>query len=343
MKPAQPEEMPNLDLLRSIAVLLVVVEHTLLTLHIYRIAYWNIAWLGVVGVFMFFVHTSLVLMWSMDRKPSVPGFYIRRFFRIYPLSVAVILLTVLFHIPTIQTPLGDTYFQTHGPGNVIANMLLVQNLVRPGNIIGVMWTLPLEVDMYFLLPFLYFFLKKNFSVWPLLALWAAVSVYCKATFPPDNTTFLVCVPYFLPGVMAYVLFAKVRGRLPAFLLPLLIFGLLAAFMIRPSWRNGWLLTLALGVMLPFFRQIRMKWLIRSAHEVAQYSYGIYLVHSFAIALGVVYLHAYNLAVQLTVVVASLAVMSIASHKLLEKPFMKLGARIARRFEAPRQVLIEAKS
>lgn len=44
---------PNLDMLRSIAVLLVVVEHILLAMRIHWIGSWNIAWIGVVGVFMF--------------------------------------------------------------------------------------------------------------------------------------------------------------------------------------------------------------------------------------------------------------------------------------------------
>src|ERR1035438_275672 len=169
--PADPKNMPNLDLLRSIAVVLVVVEHTLLAMHIFRLGYWTIAWLGVVGVFMFFVHTSLVLMWSFDRSPNTMSFYMRRFFRIYPLSIFVVAVTVIARIPTMQNPMGETFFQTRGAANVASNLLLVQNLVKMGNILGVMWSLPLEVDMYFLLPFVYFFLRKNFSVWPILALW----------------------------------------------------------------------------------------------------------------------------------------------------------------------------
>jgi peptidoglycan/LPS O-acetylase OafA/YrhL len=119
---------PNLDLLRAIAVLLVVVEHTLLAMHVHWIGFLDMAWLGVVGVFMFFVHTSLVLMWSLERKPHILDFYIRRAFRIYPLAIIAILATIAFRIPTMQNVDGYTYFQTRGIGNVITNLLLVQNL-----------------------------------------------------------------------------------------------------------------------------------------------------------------------------------------------------------------------
>ncbi|HEY1807953.1 MAG TPA: acyltransferase, partial [Acidobacteriaceae bacterium] len=326
------DEMPNLDLLRSIAVLLVVVEHMLLALRIERVGYWQIPWLGVVGVFMFFVHTSLVLMWSLDRHPNTLGFYIRRAFRIYPLAIAVVLITVIGHIPTIQSPDGATYFHTNGIRNVIANICLVQNLVWSGNILGVMWTLPLEVDMYFLLPFLYFFLQENFSLWPLLALWAATVAYDRTAFASNVSGFGVCIPYFLAGVIAYVLFAKVKKpKLPAFLMPVLIFVLLALFMIHPAWRSGWYLTFALGVGLPFFRQIRMKWLIRSSHEIAKYSYGIYLAHAWCISLGVNYLHNDNPAIRLAAILVPMAVIVVALHFAVEKPGIEFGAKLARKW------------
>ena len=69
-------------------------------------------------------------------------------------------------------------------------------------ILGVMWTLPLEVDMYFLLPFLFFFTRRNFVLWPLLALWVVTVSYDRVTFVPINNTFAVCIPYFLSGVIA---------------------------------------------------------------------------------------------------------------------------------------------
>jgi peptidoglycan/LPS O-acetylase OafA/YrhL len=327
---------PNLDLLRSIAVLLVVVEHILLAMRLRWIGGWDISWLGVVGVFMFFVHTSLVLMWSLERKPHMLDFYIRRIFRIYPLAVAAVLVTVLFHIPTLHRLNGDSYFVWTGAKNLVSSLLLLENVIWVGSnplILGVMWTLPLEVDMYFLLPFLFFFTRRNFVLWPLLALWVATVVYDRATFVPNNNTFAVCIPYFLSGVIAYVLFPKVKPRLPVFLMPLWIAALLCAFMARPSWRNGWWLTLILGITLPLFRPLRVQWLVQACHHTAQYSYGIYLVHPFSIVIGLNLLHRFNPAIQIAAIFASLALIVIPAYHLLEKPMIDLGARIAARVEA----------
>ena len=96
---------PNLDILRAIAVLTVVVDHLIptfafrgyviphtvseLTLHI-----------GQSGVLAFFVHTSLVLMYSLERIPAPTHwaqawrFYVRRAFRIYPLALVCVVAVV---------------------------------------------------------------------------------------------------------------------------------------------------------------------------------------------------------------------------------------------------------
>ena len=59
----------NLDLLRAIAVLLVLAQHVGSKMHIEHIAWAPTRCpLGLFGVLLFFVHTSLVLMYSMERS-----------------------------------------------------------------------------------------------------------------------------------------------------------------------------------------------------------------------------------------------------------------------------------
>jgi peptidoglycan/LPS O-acetylase OafA/YrhL len=324
----------NLDMVRSIAVSLVVIEHTLLAMRIRWVGTWDIGWLGVVGVFMFFVHTSLVLMWSLERKPFATDFYIRRFFRIYPLAVATILVIVVFHIPTMHNNNGDTYFSAPSIGRVLSNMMLVQNIAWRGKILEVMWTLPLEVDMYFLLPFFFFFVRENSGLWPVVFLWFATAAYNCGTFGSDSNTFVVCIPYFLSGVISYALYSTVRPRVGAFALPFLILALIFVFMAAPSWRHGWWLTLVLGVALPIFRPLRTRWLASAFHHLAKYSYGIYLVHPLAIAFGINFLQGHNLFLRLAAVVIAMALIVIPAYHFLEKPMIDLGSRLAARAAQP---------
>src|SRR5207247_7825315 len=89
--------------LRSIAVLLVLVDHVCRHYFVDRIGRFAVVDLGLFGVLLFFVHTSLVLMHSMQRSgltgwALLRNFRIRRFFRIYPLSVVAVLTAVAFQL-----------------------------------------------------------------------------------------------------------------------------------------------------------------------------------------------------------------------------------------------------
>src|SRR4029077_14847648 len=121
----------NLDVLRAVAVLSVLTDHLLTTWDLFP---QSVRWgLGRMGVLLFFVHTSLVLMSSLEREGGVRGwvraFYLRRAFRIYPLAIAAVLGAVLIGVPSHGQPWWVT---TREPaptaGTVIANLSLTQNL-----------------------------------------------------------------------------------------------------------------------------------------------------------------------------------------------------------------------
>ena len=213
-------------------------------------------------------------------------------------------------------------------------MLLLQNLSRhPAPIVNVMWTLPLEVEMYIVLPVIFFFARREQAVWPLLILWLLIARFCMIGFPDANTINLATViPMFLPGIMAYVGFKTQRPRLPAWLMPLLLAAIIASAMQNPTNRKSWYVALVLGLTLPLFQQLTLPWLVRASHETAKYSYGIYLSHPFALVLGMYVLRQRSIAVQVSVEVFTIALVSIASYHLLEEPMVLLGKRVAARAE-----------
>src|ERR1700680_2019613 len=127
---AQRAPTRNLDMLRATAVLLVAFDHLLDN---------GFGWLGHsdemllaagrLGVMIFFVHTSLVLMLSMERMhvgglQLVGSFYIRRFFRIYPLSVVTILAVAWLGVPFI--PFQP--FHQLSALQLFSNLALIQNI-----------------------------------------------------------------------------------------------------------------------------------------------------------------------------------------------------------------------
>ena len=91
-------------------------------------------------------------------------------------------------------------------------------------------------------------------------------------------------PCFLPGLVAYKLWYKPRA-FPAFYWPVFLAGCCALFV----WVSGsqpieagWLICFAIGLGVCFFREMRSTAITGLTKHIARYSYGIYLLHYFAI-------------------------------------------------------------
>jgi peptidoglycan/LPS O-acetylase OafA/YrhL len=157
----------NLDLLRTLAVLLVLLSHCIY-------AAGNLSWSGIgqSGVLLFFVHTALVLMFSLERlqakREFIVTFYLHRFFRIYPLALCCMALCLAFRIPV--SPREE--FQWWGWRWVALNIMFVQNLtIRVQSISGPLWSLCYEIQMYLVLPFVFLVAIRKRGLWLVSALW----------------------------------------------------------------------------------------------------------------------------------------------------------------------------
>lgn len=317
----------NLDLLRSIAVLLVLFNH--LTRHYH---YDHFDGVGLFGVLLFFVHTSLVLMYSMQRShlagfALARDFYIRRFFRIYPLSILAVLAAVALHLHADGR--GLAIGARPGPLELVSNLLLIQNLTYSSSIIGPLWSLPLEVQMYVFLPFLFLWRKRSLGV--LLLLW----VVCGALghFPQTIPalawfTLLLYVPNFLPGIMAFTLPEK--RFVPSWLWPVFIMLLTALVFWIPTRRVSAVACLLLGLGIPFFKEIAFRPLKFLANRIATYSYGIYLGHSFFIWYALTEHHSWILFWVMWLVIPA------ALYHIFERPALDVGKRVAERLLVPRE-------
>jgi peptidoglycan/LPS O-acetylase OafA/YrhL len=350
MNPAERSLSANLDLLRAIAVVLVLAQHLARRMYVENFAGMPTSSWGVFGVLLFFVHTCLVLMYSMERShltgwQLLTNFATRRIFRIYPLSVLAVLTALALHLDSdINGIRGLSHGQFPGIVCTASNLLLVQNLTNVKSIVNVLWSLPFELQMYAFLPFLFLWIRRGSPsgatrtrsmVWPLLALWIA-SVGMAAAQPHiphfGRLSILLFLPSFLPGVLAYAL--RHRPRMASALWPVFILLLVVVYAIRPILSTGWFLCLILGLMIPSFREIQSPWLRWISNRIATYSYGIYLSHQFAIwaAFGVLATH--SLAVKIPVLVVMLVALPVLLYHAIEKPMIGVGVRLAGRFAAP---------
>jgi len=269
-----PYESVNLDLLRSVAVLLVFGAHYY---DIQNAASLN---LGHFGVLVFFVHTSLVLMWSLERC-SFRGphlfaqFYVRRAMRIYPLSIVAVLLGYCFDARWV-------------PVNLWQSLTLTQYMFFKGTptfppSLTPLWSLPLEMEMYLVLPVLFLVLRNN-PVRLLAAIWG-VSVALSWEQPRFGIGFLILryLPCFLGGIMAWRLMRdRDRRRFPAWMWPLAIVAVSLVWKVFSTEQYIQLWIAAVGILLglaiPWFREISAVQVANVAKIIARYSYGIYLSH-----------------------------------------------------------------
>jgi peptidoglycan/LPS O-acetylase OafA/YrhL len=353
MTRGQPTPLPvnNLDVLRAIAVLAVLVDHVLVTLG-YKPSF--VVWLGQAGVLAFFVHTSLVLMASLERDGGpareswVRRFYVRRALRVYPLTIVVILLAVALRAPAGLPPESYT---PRSLSVVMSNLALVQNLAGRRDVLIVLWTLPLEIQMYVVLPACFLIARRETRVWGIILLVAA-GVGCSAVYQWGRTPahpfmarlrLLEYVPCFLMGVVAYWLIRRRAGEpnLPAWTWPLIIAAdVLLVGLAWVAWGHGGIMIAlfcaVLGAAIPFVREASPSMFTRAANIIAVYSFGIYLLHMFALQLGFGVLHAQPLLTRMSVTALALCAWCFAAYHLIEKPGIAFARRILDRADRSAQ-------
>lgn len=309
---------PNLDFLRAVAVLLVLVAHAAgYTIRTNPVSFA----LGQLGVMLFFVHTSLVLMQSLERQQLQGGtllraFYLQRACRIYPLATVLLLgIYLLMDVPWT-------------PFELAANLLLVQNLVYVRYMSPVMWSLCLEVQMYVALPLLFLLFRQRPARW-LLALWlASIPVALLQPLLTARLSLFEFAPCFLAGVLAW----RLQGRecLPGWLWPPLLALAGTAFVMyaepRANNYGRWLVCLALGLALPWLRELSAPRLHRASKFIAKYSYGIYLFHPPMMGLAFRTLDTLHPFWQWSLFLSSLVVLTGLGYHLVELPMIRLGAR-----------------
>jgi peptidoglycan/LPS O-acetylase OafA/YrhL len=334
----------NLDFLRSVAVLLVLFDHLFMAAGLAD--RYPFVWsMGHLGVLMFFVHTSLVLMLSLERSEEKSSghlfrdFYIRRAFRIYPLSIACVVLVSAFGVP--QTPgIAPAH---RGAAVILASLFLVQNLAGQLSVISPMWSLPLEIQMYAVLPFLFIFAKRH-SVKGLLKVWCAAIVMglifdwvlgMNLVRGVGRLDILAYVPCFVAGIISYRLS---KNRIPTISWVLWPVALAAIVVVYVSWQalfpgsssnpfppyRGWFVCAILGGIIPYFREVTPTWLRTASHYVAKYSFGIYLGQVPALWIAFTFLPQSAGALRWIVSILLLAFIAVVGYHLIEQPGMLLG-------------------
>jgi peptidoglycan/LPS O-acetylase OafA/YrhL len=340
----------SLDLLRGVAILLVVLVHCQEeSTGVVPGLTWFAKEFGGLGVQLFFIVSGYTMMLTFGDRVDLAAarsFYLRRFFRIAPLFWVAIVFYLL-----VTRGRGITNFAPDGVG--VSDVLLTffflhsasvtaYNSVVPGG-----WSIAVEMQFYLLFPLLIYLFRRRNGTTLCYALIALASVVGQFVVEPNLIPRLAAS---LPASQAYLAEGVFTSWLPhqviCFGFGILLhdyielknrpaFGalfLLGAALVSPQGAEVALLAaLALGVLIS---NVSLSWMTL----LGRHSYAIYLVH-FAVVSFIAALSPIGLVPLFVLVTAvSLAFSYYLIEPRIERPFNRLGHALASAGSAPKAVV-----
>jgi len=237
---------------------------------------------GDSAVLMFFVISGFVLFFSFERYRSgehpILRFLIARVFRIYPASIATILLIVVITAVTGRSFLGNAVID---PLVVLKNLLLLDTSMN-----GVMWTLQVELLAAPVIVAAYLAYRR-FGV---IALWALLAAFTALSFVGSFNrligtptlglhAFMLGMIVAVAGERWFAGLSRVRAT-AAFIAAMFMF--FACFPLL-GWTSHWgtlVATACAGIMIALaaFNNVGPGLASRPARFLGRVSYGFYLLH-----------------------------------------------------------------
>lgn len=319
----------NFDILRLILAILVFFAH------------WNILTsqdisnplfhLSGFAVDMFFIVSGFLIFWSFDADQNKKHFYIKRFFRIFPLYAFLIILQTLFFIgfsdgnalEIIKYFIVNIFFLNFlspAVGSTLSGLEV--NAIN-----GSLWTLKNEVVFYALVP-LIFMLYKKWGGYFLMILYSLSVVYMFGVDYLGIEKLLVQFPaqlrLFVVGIILYVTFSKLNNTN---IYILLFISLVVFFVFKDlSYFKYSIYPLCIGIWV-----IYLVYFVKCIKINFDFSYSFYILHFPVIQLFLYFgINPINPAVSFVVLFTVILGLSYFSEIYIEKRFVKIGKEIVKK-------------
>jgi peptidoglycan/LPS O-acetylase OafA/YrhL len=343
-EPAARDRLDFLDAARGLAALMVLIEHGL---HACVPGYLDFSKanfvIGQSAILVFFMVSGFVIPMSLEAGGSQAGFWLRRSCRLFPiywLSIALAFALLCVGGGPLPVRLTDTK-------TWLANLVLLQELLKLPHVWGVFWTLPFEVLIYIVCALLFACrLLDRIGARTCFALIAGFGLLSVARpllsgkpIPVDGMRNVV----FACTLFGLIAHRYVEGRIGRRSL----YGLLAAMAgaVLLGWgvnhalfpsevRFGHLGRIALiwGLAFGFFvflLEARRRPMPKLACWLGRRSYPIYLLHPFVLTFVPTSLPAWAF---MPCLLAGALLLAALAHRLVELPGIALGRRIEKRFK-----------
>jgi peptidoglycan/LPS O-acetylase OafA/YrhL len=287
------------------------------------------------GFLLSFVRYSFV--YSVNVFFIISGYAIEKSLKDYQYSVMSALKYILRRSIRLDFPYWAmliAYFSTetitnnrpYGLTDLFYNGIYIQRILNRHEIIGIAWTLCIEVQFYLLMLFVYSISKRSFVRTGLLAIIALITKMTELLLVPHHSgsTVFTYLPWFLVGIIA----SQKNIVRPAISTTIVVIVLMCQS-IGSDYRDQLCIviygTLAYTVIM--ITEEHDNQFLRLLAHFGAYTYSIYLTHMFVIKglsrIGMIGgPHNYLLASLTITVIAAFAL-----HKFVEKPAMTISRRI----------------
>jgi peptidoglycan/LPS O-acetylase OafA/YrhL len=287
--------------------------------------------LGETGVVAFFLVSGYVIPLSLEKTANFKLFWVHRALRIYPLYIAVFIVTFALKAGAGVDSITAFFF------DALSHLFFIQEYTKQENFVGGSWTLSLELVWYAAISGSYLVsLNKKTNVLVGLSVMISILAELACAFghhlPMGRLSMLVCCIF---GLVCYRrdqgdISQKNFSILSAVLLVTIVCNLFVGFQLFPavhpsaSFREvicSWTLA-AVIFFVPFFIRKSVLWGHSGFSFIGRISYSIYLVH-------LVVLYPLSLTsldgVPLIVVTFAISIgVSILTYKFIESPPIRFG-------------------
>ena len=283
----------------------------------------------------FFVISGYLVYASFDKLPSLKPFYIKRFFRIYPLYALMIFVQAIVMIIWLggKAQIIDIF-------EYITSNLVFANFLHPA-LGGIflpplntainlsLWTLKNEVAFYLLLPILWK-LVKRFGFYVLLAIYVISTIYYAITSDYSDTIskqFPAQLRFFMVGIGIYLYFPADTSIIKQkYIFPLLAIAIFALCNFRHELHLLLIYPLLVGGLV-FICAFSLP-IIPLKYDI---SYGVYLIHAPLIQLCLLLGFFEDNLQFLFALIITVYMLAFIAEKFVELPMVRLGKKLSMKY------------
>lgn len=292
--------LPNLDALRFVLSIIVIVHHTAGLSKNQELPYLSdlsIFDKATEAVYLFFVLSGYLIIRSIYREKnsqsfSIKNFYARRALRILPLYYCVGLFGLIFYhviLPNLGIAFENEYSLPKGLVMITAMVPNVLFTYNPGGILEVLWSIGLEEQFYLGIAPILMFTRVRHFLKVLISLFVVSFLLFHSTFISLFKDFGL-VYFFLicgglvaicqeKGFLDFLLKSKLLKIIILLVVPILFFTNVLRF--ENNFHYDLLLCAALGMFIPILSNLKRPFVVTSKtiNYLGQISYGTYLLHN----------------------------------------------------------------